>query len=59
VILALAFVFSFVAQELGFSVYYWRFFLAGVLVAEIKSASVAKIVTIPLRKMFAAFFSSQ
>src|SRR3712207_9475634 len=31
-------------------------FLAGVLVAESKNASVAKIVTIPLRDMFGAIF---
>ena len=55
VILALAFGLSFVAQGLGLSVATGAF-LAGVLVAESKSASVAKIVTIPLRDMFAAIF---
>jgi CPA2 family monovalent cation:H+ antiporter-2 len=55
VTLALAFGLSFVAQGLGLSVATGAF-LAGVLVAESKSASVAKIVTIPLRDMFAAIF---
>jgi CPA2 family monovalent cation:H+ antiporter-2 len=55
VILALAFGLSFVAQGLGLSVATGAF-LAGVLVAESKSASIAKIVTIPLRDMFAAIF---
>ncbi|MDQ3976630.1 MAG: cation:proton antiporter [Thermoproteota archaeon] len=55
VILALAFGLSFVAQGLGLSVATGAF-LAGVLVAESKSASVAKIVTVPLRDMFGAIF---
>jgi monovalent cation:H+ antiporter-2, CPA2 family len=55
VILALAFGLSFIAQGLGLSVATGAF-LAGVLVAESKSASVAKIVTVPLRDMFAAVF---
>ncbi|HEX2170539.1 MAG TPA: cation:proton antiporter [Nitrososphaera sp.] len=55
VILALAFGLSFVAQGLGLSVATGAF-LAGVLVAESKSASVAKIITIPLRDMFGAIF---
>jgi CPA2 family monovalent cation:H+ antiporter-2 len=55
VILALAFGLSFVASGLGLSVATGAF-LAGVLVAESKSAAVAKIVTIPLRDMFAAIF---
>jgi CPA2 family monovalent cation:H+ antiporter-2 len=55
VILALAFGLSFVAQGLGLSVATGAF-LAGVLVAESKSASVAKIMTVPLRDMFAAIF---
>ena len=55
VILALAFGLSFVAQGLGLSVATGAF-LAGVLVAESKSATVAKIVTIPLRDMFGAIF---
>jgi monovalent cation:H+ antiporter-2, CPA2 family len=55
VILALAFGLSFIAQGLGLSVATGAF-LAGVLVAESKSAPAAKIVTIPLRDMFAAVF---
>jgi CPA2 family monovalent cation:H+ antiporter-2 len=55
VILALAFGLSFVAQGLGLSVATGAF-LAGVLVAESKSAPAAKIVTIPLRDMFVAVF---
>jgi len=55
VILALAFGLAFVASGLGLSVATGAF-LAGVLVAESKSAAVAKIVTIPLRDMFAAIF---
>jgi CPA2 family monovalent cation:H+ antiporter-2 len=55
VILALALGLSFVASGLGLSVATGAF-LAGVLVAESKSAAVAKIVTIPLRDMFAAIF---
>lgn len=55
VILALAFGLSFVAQGLGLSVATGAF-LAGVLVAESKSASATKIITIPLRDMFGAIF---
>jgi CPA2 family monovalent cation:H+ antiporter-2 len=55
VILALAFGLSFVAQRLGLSVATGAL-LAGILVAESKSASIAKIITIPLRDMFAAIF---
>lgn len=55
VILALAFGLSFIAQGLGLSVATGAF-LAGVLVAESKSASVSKIVTVPLRDMFGAIF---
>jgi monovalent cation:H+ antiporter-2, CPA2 family len=55
VILGLAFGLSFVAKELGLSVATGAF-LAGVLVAESKSAAVAKVVTIPLRDVFAALF---
>ena len=55
VILALAFGLSFAAQGLGLSVATGAF-LAGVLVAESKSATAAKIVTIPLRDMFGAIF---
>lgn len=55
VILALAFGLSFVASGLGLSVATGAF-LAGVLVAESRSAAIARIVTIPLRDMFAAVF---
>ena len=55
VILGLAFGLSFVAKELGLSVATGAF-LAGVIVAESKSAAVAKVVTIPLRDVFAALF---
>jgi CPA2 family monovalent cation:H+ antiporter-2 len=54
-ILSLAFGLSFVANGLGLSVVIGAF-LAGVLVAESKSAAVARIITIPLRDMFAALF---
>ncbi|HJS82831.1 MAG TPA: cation:proton antiporter [Nitrososphaera sp.] len=54
-ILGLAFGLSFVANALGMSVVIGAF-LAGVLVAESKSAAVARIITIPLRDMFAALF---
>jgi CPA2 family monovalent cation:H+ antiporter-2 len=53
--LALAFGLSFVANGLGMSVVIGAF-LAGVLVAESRSAAVARIITIPLRDMFAALF---
>ena len=52
VILGLA---SFAAKELGLSVATGAF-LAGVLVAESKSANVARVITTPLRDMFAAIF---
>jgi len=55
VILGLAFGLSFFAASLGLSVATGAF-LAGVLVAESKSAPVAKILTMPLRDMFAAIF---
>ena len=55
VILGLAFGLSFAAKELGLSVATGAF-LAGVLVAESKSASVARVITTPLRDMFAAIF---
>lgn len=55
VILGLAFGLSFAAKGLGLSVATGAF-LAGVLVAESKSANIAKVVTIPLRDMFAALF---
>ncbi|MGA8082759.1 MAG: cation:proton antiporter [Candidatus Nitrosopolaris sp.] len=55
VILGLAFGLSFAAKELGLSVATGAF-LAGVLVAESKSANVARVITTPLRDMFAAIF---
>ena len=55
VILGLAFGLSFMAKELGLSVVTGAF-LAGVLVAESKSANVARVITTPLRDMFAAIF---
>jgi monovalent cation:H+ antiporter-2, CPA2 family len=55
VILGLAFGLSFAAKELGLSVATGAF-LAGVLVAESKNASVARVITTPLRDMFAAIF---
>jgi CPA2 family monovalent cation:H+ antiporter-2 len=55
VILGLAFGLSFFANGLGLSVATGAF-LAGVLVAESKSAPVARILTLPLRDMFAAIF---
>jgi monovalent cation:H+ antiporter-2, CPA2 family len=54
-ILSLAFGLSFIANGLGLSVVIGAF-LAGVLVAESRSAAVARIITIPLRDMFAALF---
>jgi len=54
-ILGIAFGLSFIANGLGMSVVIGAF-LAGVLVAESKSAAVARIITIPLRDMFAALF---
>ncbi|MGI0025173.1 MAG: cation:proton antiporter, partial [Nitrososphaera sp.] len=54
-ILSLAFGLSFLANGLGISVVIGAF-LAGVLVAESRSAAVARIITIPLRDMFAALF---
>jgi monovalent cation:H+ antiporter-2, CPA2 family len=55
VILGLAFGLSFIASGLGLSVVTGAF-LAGVLVAESKSSAVARIVTIPLRDIFATIF---
>ena len=52
VILGLA---SFAAKELGLSVATGAF-LAGVLVAESKSANVARVITTPLRDMFSNIF---
>src|ERR671931_762648 len=54
-ILSLAFGLSLLANALGMSVVVGAF-LAGVLVAESRSAAVARIITIPLRDMFAALF---
>ncbi len=55
VILGLAFGLSFAARALGLSVVIGAF-LAGVLVAESKSAAIAKVITIPLRDVFSALF---
>ena len=55
VILGLAFGLSFIANILGLSVVIGAF-LAGVLVAESRSATVAKVITIPLRDVFSALF---
>ena len=55
VILGLAFGLSFIAKALGLSVVIGAF-LAGVLVAESKSANIAKVITIPLRDVFSALF---
>jgi monovalent cation:H+ antiporter-2, CPA2 family len=55
VILGLAFGLSFVAKGLGLSVATGAF-LAGVLVAESKTAAIAKVITVPLRDVFAALF---
>ncbi len=55
VILGLAFGLSFVANMLGLSVVIGAF-LAGVLVAESRTATVAKVITIPLRDVFSALF---
>ena len=55
VILGLAFGLSFAAIELGLSVVIGAF-LAGVLVAESASAPIARVVTVPLRDVFAAIF---
>src|ERR687895_1627046 len=55
VILGLAFGLSFIAKALGLSVVIGAF-LAGVLVAESKTAAIAKVITIPLRDVFAALF---
>lgn len=55
VILGLAFILAYIAKGFGMSVATGAF-LAGVLVAESKSAELAKTMTIPLRDMFAAIF---
>ena len=54
-ILGLAFGLSFIANSLGLSVATGAF-LAGVLVAESESAHIARVVTVPLRDVFAALF---
>jgi monovalent cation:H+ antiporter-2, CPA2 family len=54
-ILGLAFGLSFIANSLGLSVATGAF-LAGVLVAESKSSQIVKVITVPLRDMFAAIF---
>lgn len=55
VILGMAFGLSFIASGFGLSVAIGAF-LAGVLVAESNSAAIARIITTPLRDMFAAIF---
>ena len=55
VILGLAFGLAFIANMLGLSVVIGAF-LAGVLVAESRTATVAKVITIPLRDVFSALF---
>jgi len=54
-ILGLAFSLSLLAQLLGLSTATGAF-LAGVLVAESKSSSLARVITIPLRDLFSAVF---
>jgi CPA2 family monovalent cation:H+ antiporter-2 len=54
-ILGLAFGLSVIANSLGLSVATGAF-LAGVLVAESKSSPAARVITVPLRDMFAAIF---
>ena len=54
-ILGLAFCLSFIAQALGLSVATGAF-LAGVLVAESKTAPIARVITTSLRDVFAALF---
>lgn len=54
-LLGLAFFLAFAAKFFGLSVATGAF-LAGVLVAESKSASVSRVITGPLRDMFAALF---
>src|SRR5918995_2557916 len=55
VILALVFGLSFIAYQLGISVAAGAFF-AGVLIAESKSHSVSRVLSTPIRDMFAALF---
>jgi CPA2 family monovalent cation:H+ antiporter-2 len=54
-VLGVAFGLSFIADAIGISVATGAFF-AGVLVAESKTQSVAKIITMPIRDMFGALF---
>jgi CPA2 family monovalent cation:H+ antiporter-2 len=54
-VLGVAFGLSFIANEIGISVATGAFF-AGVLVAESKSHAVARVLSMPLRDMFAALF---
>lgn len=54
-VLSVAFGLSFIAFSIGISVATGAFF-AGVLVAESKTQGVAKIITTPLKDMFAALF---
>jgi CPA2 family monovalent cation:H+ antiporter-2 len=54
-ILGVAFGLSFIANQLGISVAAGAFF-AGVLVAESKSQATARVITSPLKDMFAALF---
>lgn len=54
-VLGVAFGLSFIAFSIGISVATGAFF-AGVLVAESKTQAVAKIITTPLKDMFAALF---
>lgn len=53
--MGVAFGLSFIADFIGISVA-TRAFFAGVVVAESKSQAVAKIMTMPLKGMFAAIF---
>jgi CPA2 family monovalent cation:H+ antiporter-2 len=54
-ILGLAFGLSFIANSVGLSVATGAF-LAGVLVAESNSSSITRVITVPLRDIFAAIF---
>lgn len=54
-ILGLAFGLSFIANSLGLSVATGAF-LAGVLVAESKSSPIVRVITVPLKDIFAAIF---
>jgi CPA2 family monovalent cation:H+ antiporter-2 len=54
-ILGLAFGLSFIANSVGLSVVTGAF-LAGVLVAESNSSSITRVITVPLRDIFAAIF---